>query len=165
MGTSHKPGLTDYLAGHARQDQIIHTTRYTLLDVIGCGSRGEAGPKLLGSSTMNKLVEQLRADYDVILVDSPPLGACVDPMILGTLTRNLVLVLRTGTTDRVMAESKLQILDRLPIRVLGAILNDVPARGPYRYYSYISGYEVLPEVQVGQEVGTLPASEEGGAVA
>lgn len=159
MGTSHKPGLTDYLAGHARSEQIINATRYTLLDVIGCGSRGEAGPKLLGSSAMNKLIEDLREDYDIILIDSPPLGACVDPMILGTLTRNLVLVLRTGTTDRVMAESKLQILDRLPIRVLGAILNDVPARGPYRYYSYLSGYEVLPEVQVGQEVGSLPGGD------
>jgi hypothetical protein len=45
--------------------------------------------------------------------------------------------------------------------VLGAILNDVPARGPYRYYSYISGYEVLDDVTVGQEVGSLPASDAG----
>ncbi len=161
MGTSHKPGLTDFLAGHATREQIVQSTRYTLLDVIGCGSRGEAGPKLLGSAAMTRLMEALRQDYDVILVDSPPLGACVDPMILGTLTRNLALVLRTGTTDRTMAESKLQILDRLPVRVLGAILNDVPARGPYRYYSYISGYEVLDEVAVGQEVSSLPAPEVG----
>lgn len=161
LGTPHKPGLTDFLAGHATREQIVQSTRYTLLDVIGCGSRGEAGPKLLGSAAMTRLMEALRQDYDIILVDSPPLGACVDPMILGTLTRNLALVLRTGTTDRTMAESKLQILDRLPVRVLGAILNDVPARGPYRYYSYISGYEVLDEVAVGQEVTSLPASELG----
>ena len=54
----------------------------------------------------------MRGRYDVILVDSPPLGACVDPMILGTLTRNLVLVLRTGTTDRTMAEAKLDALEK-----------------------------------------------------
>lgn len=156
MGNTHKPGLTDHLAGHARRDQIVQRTRYTLLDMIGCGSRGEAGPKLLGSSAMARLIEELRKDYDVILVDSPPLGACADPMILGTLTRNLILVLRTGTTDRVMAESKLQILDRMPVRVLGAVLNDVPARGPYRYYSYIAGYEVLDDGPTGQEVGSLP---------
>ncbi|MGH6691736.1 MAG: tyrosine-protein kinase family protein, partial [Gammaproteobacteria bacterium] len=163
MGTTHKPGLTDYLAGQATRDQIVQNTRYSLLDMIGCGSRGEAGPKLLGSTAMTRLIDELRSEYDVILVDSPPLGACVDPMILGTLTRNLVLVLRTGTTDRAMAESKLLILDRLPVRVVGAVLNDVPARGPYRYYSYLSGYEVLDDAQTGQEVGSLPAAESNGA--
>lgn len=156
MGSKHKPGLTDHLAGHARREQIVQRTRYALLDMIPCGSRGEAGPKLLGSAAMSRLMQDLRKDYDVILVDSPPLGACADPMILGTLTGNLVLVLRTGTTDRVMAESKLQILDRMPVRVLGAVLNDVPSRGPYRYYSYIAGYEVLDDVGTGQEVGSLP---------
>jgi capsular exopolysaccharide synthesis family protein len=163
MGTTHKPGLTDYLAGHATRDQIVQNTRYTLLDMIGCGSRGEAGPKLLGSAAMSRLMDDLRTEYDVILVDSPPLGACVDPMILGTLTRNLVLVLRTGTTDRAMAESKLLILDRLPVRVVGAVLNDVPARGPYRYYSYLSGYEVLDDAQTGQEVGSLPSAQANGS--
>lgn len=162
MGNSHKPGLTDYLSGHATREQILQSTRYALLDMIGCGSRGEAGPKLLGSTSMNRLIDDLRREYDVILVDSPPLGACVDPMILGTLTRNLILVLRTGTTDRAMAESKLQILDRLPVRVLGAVLNDVPATGPYRYYSYLAGYEVLDDARIGQEIGSLPASDGNG---
>jgi tyrosine-protein kinase Etk/Wzc len=145
MGTSHKPGLTDYLAGKVTRAEIVQSTRYPLLDMIGCGSRGEHGPKLLGSPAMSRLIQDLKGEYDVILIDSPPLGACVDPMILGTLTRNMVLILRTGTTDRTMAESKLDTLDRLPIRVIGAILNDVSAHGPYRYYSYMSGYEVIED--------------------
>ncbi len=155
LGIRHKPGLTDYLAGKVSRGEIIQTTQYPMLQVIGCGSRGEAGPKLLGSPTMRELIRDLRPDYDVILVDSPPLGACVDPMILGTLTRNLVLVLRTGSTDRSLAESKLDVLDRLPVRVVGAILNDVSSGGQYRYYSYISGYEVLDD----EEPDQLPAAE------
>jgi capsular exopolysaccharide synthesis family protein len=157
LGTTHKPGLTDYLSGKVTRAEIVRSTRYPLLDIIGCGSRGEQGPKLLGSPAMSRLFQDLKSDYDVILVDSPPLGACVDPMILGTLTKNLVLVLRTGTTDRTMAESKLDVLDRLPVRVLGAILNDVSSHGPYRYYSYISGYEILDDVEPGAEIKQLPA--------
>lgn len=157
LGTTHKPGLTDYLSGKVTRAEIVRSTRYPLLDLIGCGSRGEQGPKLLGSPAMSRLFQELKSDYDVILVDSPPLGACVDPMILGTLTKNLVLVLRTGTTDRTMAESKLDVLDRLPVRVLGAILNDVSSHGPYRYYSYISGYEILDDVEPGAEIKQLPA--------
>jgi Mrp family chromosome partitioning ATPase len=71
----------------------------------------------------------------------------------------MVMVLRTGTTDRTMAESKLDILDRLPVRVLGAILNDVSASGPYRYYSYMTGYEVVEELPPGQPVEDVEADE------
>ncbi len=159
LGAQHRPGLTDYLGGRTDRASIIQETRYPLLHFIGCGSRQESGPKLLGSPTMRQLMRDLRADYDVILVDSPPLGACVDPMVLATLTRNLVLVVRTGSTDRSLAESKLDALDRLPVRVVGAVLNDVTQGSQYRYYSYVSGYEVLDED--GQHA--LPGVESGSA--
>jgi polysaccharide biosynthesis transport protein len=158
LGVHHKPGLSDHLAGRFTLAEVVQSTRYPLLDVIGCGSRRESAPRLLGSHAMRKLMETVRGRYDVILVDSPPLGACVDPMILGTLTRNLVVILRTGTTDRTMAEAKLDALERLPVRVLGAILNDVSASGPYRYYSYVGGYEVLEEVPDGVEVKAVESA-------
>jgi tyrosine-protein kinase Etk/Wzc len=147
LGATHKPGLTDYLGGRTDRKTMIQETRYPLLHFIGCGSRQDGGPKLLGSPAMRNLMRDLRTEYDVILVDSPPLGACVDPMILATLTRNLVLVVRSGSTDRTLAESKLDALDRLPVRVLGAVLNDVTQGGPYRYYSYVSGYEVIDDAE------------------
>jgi len=57
-----------------------------------------------------------------------------------------VLVLRTGLTDREMAANKLEMLDRLPTRILGAVLNDVRAGdGSYRYYSYLPGYNTHDE--------------------
>ena len=50
-------------------------------------------------------------------------------------------MLRAGETDRQLAEAKLQVLDRLPIRLLGAILNDVRVgEGAYKYYAYNYGY-------------------------
>lgn len=156
LGADHRPGLTDYLAGRVDRASTIQETRYPLLHFIGCGSRRDSGPKLLGSPAMRSLMQELRDEYDVIIVDSPPLGACVDPMILATLTRNLVLVVRSGTTDRTLAESKLDALDRLPVRVVGAILNDVSRGGPYRYYSYISGYEVIDD-----DGGLLPSAADG----
>jgi Mrp family chromosome partitioning ATPase len=64
-----------------------------------------------------------------------------------TLTGNLAVVIRTGTTDRGLAQAKLDQLARLPIRILGAILNDVdPSDGYHYYYSaYLPGYEPVPE--------------------
>jgi polysaccharide biosynthesis transport protein len=54
--------------------------------------------------------------------------------------------LRTGATDRTLATAKLGMVDRLPIRLLGAVLNGTPSQaGVYRYYSYLPGYQVAPE--------------------
>jgi hypothetical protein len=56
-----------------------------------------------------------------------------------------------------MAEAKLKILDRLPVRVIGAVLNDVRAEGAYQYYSYLSGYGMPGEMEnnLGPQVGQL----------
>jgi len=140
LGSVRVPGLTDFLSGNATTEEIVQATSYDSLDVIACGTRMQAGPELLGSSAMVNLVRDLRGSYDVILIDSPPLGAGVDPFLLSTLTGNALMVLRTGRTDREFAAAKLELLDRLPVRMLGAVLNDVPSTGAYRYYSYVSDY-------------------------
>src|SRR5260370_7548087 len=95
---------------------------------------------------MAGLIQRLRPAYDVILIDSPPLAGGVDPFILGTLTGNLLLVLRTGHSHREVAAAKLKMLHRLPVRLLGAVLNDVPPHAAYRHYSYyLPGYEAAHE--------------------
>ena len=158
MNQGRKPGLTDFLSGKATREQILRSTSYPQLTFVPCGTRTQAGPELLGSAAMRDLIAGMRAHYSVIIVDSPPLGAGIDPFVLGTLTGNMMVVLRTGVTDREMAEAKLDVLDRLPIRVLGAVLNDVREGGSYRYYSYsyyISGYEATDEE--GDEAKKLPS--------
>jgi len=72
----------------------------------------------------------------VIIVDSPPLSAGIDPLVLATHTTNLLMVLRVGETDRRLADAKLRIVDRLPVRAIGAVLNAASVSGSYRYYAY-----------------------------
>jgi succinoglycan biosynthesis transport protein ExoP len=149
FNVSRQPGLVDFLRGEAGRDQIVQPTRYAGLSLIGCGTRTQRAPEVLGSPAMSQLVAELRSEYDVIVVDSPPLAAGVDPFILGTVTGALLLVLRTGHSHREMAGAKLEVLERLPIRMLGAILNDVPRGAAYGYYAYYSyylpGYEAVDE--------------------
>jgi len=146
LGVNRKPGLTDVLAGAAPIDDALQTTSRAGLTFLGCGSRTRTGPELLSSSAMPQLLVDLRARYRVILVDSPPLAAGVEPYVLGTLTGNLLLVLRLGMTDRDLAEGKLDALDRLPIRVLGAVLNGVRSPDVYGRYAYsLEGYELHDE--------------------
>ena len=147
---SRQPGLTDFLREDAAREQIVQATTYPWLYMVGCGTRTHRAPELLGSPAMGQLLTALRSAYDVILIDSPPLGAGVDPFILGTATGNVLLVLRTGYSHREVTGAKLEVLDRLPIRTLGAVLNDVPrGAGSYYYYApysyYLPGYEAVDE--------------------
>ena len=146
LGGERRPGLTDVLRGDVPLEAAMRTTSYEALTLIPCGVRTSDAPELLGSAKMPELLARLRGDYDVILVDSPPLGAGIDPFVLGTLTGNLLLVLRTGVSHREVMAAKLEVLRRLPVRLLGAVLNDVPPGAAYQYYSYYTpGYEAQDE--------------------
>ena len=141
FGVERRPGLLDHLSGEADPTAVLRPTTHVNLMVVPCGTRRRQGPELLGSARMQDFINVLRGRFEVIIIDTPPLGAGIDPFVLGTATGNLALVLRAGETDRQLAEAKLQVLDRLPIRLLGAILNDVRVgEGAYKYYAYSYGY-------------------------
>lgn len=152
MSVKRSPGLTDYLSGLVQIDEILQTAANGIT-TIGSGRRMHSGPELLGSAAMAQLIRTLRSQFGVIIVDTPPLGAGVDSYVIGTATGNIVLVLRTGRTDGQIAEAKLALLDRLPVRVLGAVLNDVPPSKLYRNYTYLTGYETQEEAEVLQVTG------------
>jgi capsular exopolysaccharide synthesis family protein len=155
-----RPGLLDYLELGLPVDGVIYPTQYQGLSVLPSGSRMARGPELLGSSRMTDLMASVRNQYQVILVDSPPLGAGVDAFVLGTATGSVAVILRTGETDRQLAHAKLQLMERLPTRLVGAILNHIQVgRGAYKYYAYEYTPEVEPvsEEPVGSEDRPLPA--------
>jgi polysaccharide biosynthesis transport protein len=145
FGAERRPGLLDHLSGEVPLDGVLRPTTHTNLTLIPCGTRHQHGPELLGSRAMRELIAELKGRYNVLIIDSPPLGAGIDPFVLGTATGNIMLVLRSGETDRQMAEAKLRLLDRLPVRVLGAVLNDIQTKGVYKYYAYIYGYTAEEE--------------------
>jgi tyrosine-protein kinase Etk/Wzc len=153
FSVERKPGLMDMLNGHATIDEIIVHIDDAGVDFIPTGTRLAAAPEMLASPKMQQTLAELRTRYQAIIVDSPPLGAGVDPLILASLTGTLVVVLRNGVTDRTFAGARLDALQRLPIRILGAILNDVRAsEGMYRYYTYISGYRSEDEIESDEEM-------------
>ena len=156
FGVERRPGLLDYLTGEIPLVDLRRQTSHPQLTLITGGSRKRNAPELLGGSVMRELVTALRSQYDVMIIDSPPLGAGIDPFVLATLTGNLLLVMRAGATERDLAEAKLQIVDQLPIRMVGAILNDVRASmNEYKYYSYSYGYGAADEAK---EKTALPSA-------
>src|SRR5439155_61848 len=131
--------------GHAKHHegvlQVLEAVRAIRLNVLhahGVGpaivtvtSPGRADGKSFLAS--NLAVAFADAGYRTLLID-------------GDIRCSMVLVLRTGVSDRALMQTKLGVLDHLPIRVLGAVLNGVVPGGVYRYYSYyLEGYEAKDE--------------------
>ncbi len=140
FGVPQKPGLVDYLQGTGTLDETVYPTSYERLSLVPCGTRHRQAPEMVTTAAMESLLDELRARFDVVIVDSPPLGAGTDAYALATLTGGLLMVLRVGVTDRKMAVAKLETMDRLPIRPLGAVLNGIEPKGVFQYYHYLEGY-------------------------
>jgi capsular exopolysaccharide synthesis family protein len=159
-----RPGLVDHLTGDVVVEDVIRETSHANLFVIPCGTRRHRGPELLAADSTVKMIRSLRTRFDAVILDTAPLGAGIDPYALGAAAGTMMIVLRTGQTDRKLAQAKLTTLDRLPVRLIGAVLNDIQAEGMYKYYSYLDGYGTLDEdeeprlVQAGSGSGSsLPA--------
>jgi Mrp family chromosome partitioning ATPase len=103
---------------------------------------------------LTRLVADLRARYDVVIFDTPPLAAGIDGYAIAAATGSLLVVLRIGQTEKRMAAAKLLLVDRLPINVLGTVLNAVPTYGEYEYYGYVGGYGTV-ELEPGHEVARV----------
>ena len=145
LGADRKPGLTDYLSRRAHEGQVVKHASLGAIDIVPSGTRRAIGPELLHSARMSEFFADLKSQYEVVLVDSPPMAAGVDPLVLANMTGSMLLVLRTGATHREQMDAQLDAVSRLPIRVLGAVLNDVPVKGAYGYYySAYGAYTALP---------------------
>lgn len=150
FSVDRRPGLLDFLSGQASiQDIIRPVENNAKLFVLTSGTRRHRGPELLTSAALPELLNALRDQFDVILVDSAPLGAGIDAYAFGVATGNMAVVMRTGVSDRRMAKAKVKLLERFPVRILGAIVNDVPSAGLYQEYSYLYGYS--PDSDMGDQ--------------
>jgi succinoglycan biosynthesis transport protein ExoP len=129
------PGLVEYLHGFEGMDSIVRATSSPNLFVIPRGARKNRSPELLVSEVMSRLLLTMRERFDVVIIDSPPLVAGMDAYALGAAAGSMLIVLRPAVTDRKLAAAKLEVLDRLPIRILGAVVNAIPdGHGSYEYY-------------------------------
>jgi capsular exopolysaccharide synthesis family protein len=140
------PGVVEYLEGTSLLGEVVQPTTHDNLSLVATGTRHRRGPELLATPRMRQLVAALAAEFDAVIVDSPPLGAGTDAYVLGDATTHVALVVRRAATDLRMAEAKLQTFDQLPVQVIGAVLNEVDGEaGMYQYFSYDPEYLLVED--------------------
>lgn len=136
FGTQRSPGLSDVLRGSCSLGEALRSTPHERLQLLPSGTRFRTAPELLTSAVMHRTLMDLRAQFDAIVVDSSPLSAGIDPFALSATTGHVLLVLRAEQSDLRLTRAKLELLGRLPTRVLGVAINDIKMQGEYRDYSF-----------------------------
>ena len=133
------PGLTDVLMERASLEEAKQDTEVENLTLVARGSSRGFSADLLDGARMDELIETLRSEYDVVIVDGPPLAAGADVLMLGQRVDKVVLVLRAGSTKEDLARAKLETLGNVQTPIVGAVLNAMPKSTPY-YEHYVHYY-------------------------
>ncbi|HEY3438840.1 MAG TPA: polysaccharide biosynthesis tyrosine autokinase [Actinotalea sp.] len=131
-------GLTTVLIGRARLEDVIQPWGNGQLHVLASGQIPPNPSELLGSRAMATLLERLGQQYDVVLIDTPPLLPVTDAAILARVTSGALVVVSSSTLHRQQLTDSLGALETVGARVLGVVLNRVPPKeaGSYSYYDY-----------------------------
>lgn len=125
FGVSREPGLSQLLLGQAAAEQVIRKTSVERLCVLPAGPLPPvSATDLLDGGVIRSLIEALSTDFDLVVIDTPPVLATSTAAILGTQVDGVVLVVRAGQTDRDAARETVQQLASVGARVVGSVLND-----------------------------------------
>jgi capsular exopolysaccharide synthesis family protein len=135
------PGLTDLIVGKSAASQAIHSTRIEGLQMLPCGYQTPNPAELLGSPMMKQIIDALRAHYEWVLIDAPPLLAMPDAAVLCSLVDGVVLVIAAEAATKPAVMRAVDQVRGVGGKVVGLVLNKVNLeRNSYYYSQYYGEY-------------------------
>lgn len=137
------PGLTDMLVGRAKASEAIRKLSNGLY-VLPAGTLPPNPAELLGSKTMGLLIEQMKQNFDQIILDTPPINALSDSLVLTPYSSGVVLVTRQGMTAGKSLRAAIQKLEFADAHIFGVILTGNKTekrRSSKKGYGYGYGYD------------------------
>ena len=139
--TLRNRGLEELILGPGLDEQFIHPTELNNLRVICSGPTPGNPSELLGSPGMAQLSQQLQEMADVVVYDTPPIGAVTDGAVLAARADGVVLVVEQGRVSVNQISRSRDTLQAVGARILGVVLNKLPASEAVEHYAQYYGYE------------------------
>jgi succinoglycan biosynthesis transport protein ExoP len=142
LKSEKQAGLVDLLMGHVEVDEVVRYHEAPGYWMLSAGNHTQNPTDLLGSERMKSLIAGFKETFDLIVIDSPPVGPVIDPIVVSQLSDKIVLVVRWGSTARELVK---QCVDQLSghRKVAGVVFNHVNDRQAQKYgksaYSYYYG--------------------------
>ncbi|EKP48345.1 tyrosine-protein kinase Ptk [Acinetobacter baumannii Naval-2] len=142
-----KPGLSELLSGQADLQKVLHKTQVANLDVITRGKSPTNPSEILSSNQFKELLEQLQSQYDHIIIDTPPVLAVTDGIIISQYTGVNLIVARYAKSQMKELELTVNRFEQAGVKVNGFILYDIQrASAGYGYgYNYAYAYKAQKE--------------------
>lgn len=137
LDTKIKMGLSDYLSGQAEIKDIICETNHQNLSVVYSGPIPPNALELLNGRSMEALLTEMASQYDVIIIDTPPLNTVSDSLSLVNLVDGFVVVVKSRVSTHSELKTVLRKLEFAEAKVLGVVLNaHERSKTQYSKYSY-----------------------------
>ena len=139
LGLSNTVGISNVLTQNLPVQEAM---KESMLDiqVLTCGPTPPNPAELLNSNRLKELLNQLKQHFDIILIDTPPVGVVTDAAILSTLVDGTLMVVASHQTESDQAVRAMKLLQTVGAKVLGTVLTKVPADRKgyygYQYYEY-----------------------------
>ncbi len=132
---------TVLLYGGDWREAVLRPAGQPYLHVLPAGPSSRQAADLVGPS-LGELLAEASAEYDLIILDAPPLLGFAEPMQMATAVDGVIIVTRAGVTNRRAVNSAVQTLSRIRANLLGIVLNEVHRQisDEYYYYSYYRKY-------------------------
>ncbi|PIV99422.1 MAG: capsular biosynthesis protein, partial [Deltaproteobacteria bacterium CG17_big_fil_post_rev_8_21_14_2_50_63_7] len=138
FGVEPATGLSEVLIEHATLEQAILETEIDGLDLLPCGPIPPNPAELFHTQRFLDVLEELKKRYERVIIDSPPVIAVTDAMILAQLVDGVILVSKAGSTRRELLKRSKELLEGIGANLIGTILNNVNFEnrryGKYYYY-------------------------------
>jgi len=134
FGIANHRGLSNLILGDADFSVIVHPEEYPNLSVVTSGPIPPNSSELLGSARMKHVMDLLREDYDMIIVDSPPILPVTDAAVASALADGVILVVEASSTRSGDVRHAQEVLDAAHANLLGVVLNRVRRTATHDYY-------------------------------
>jgi len=141
FGDNDSEGFLDYLFGRVQYEKIIKKSEVRNLDFITAGSIPPNPSEILGSPVMKSFIDRLRNDYEIVIIDSPPIMAVSDSEILARFVDVCLLVVSANTSEVDWLNESVNLLKQEHINLAGVLLNNFNYKSGYHsYYKYYDHY-------------------------
>jgi len=142
FGVENDMGMTDIIVNGVGFESVVkRIDEINNLHVITCGMIPPNPAEILESEKMSNLINKLKSKYDLIIMDSPPVGELTDAAIISRNADGVILVVASGESNIEVARHARNALQNVNARILGAVLTKVDKNsGRYYYYKYKQYY-------------------------
>jgi capsular exopolysaccharide synthesis family protein len=136
LGLDAAVGLTTILVGKTEVQEAIQVHEPSGLHFLASGAKPPNPTEILQSRVTHDLIKQLRDEYDMVIIDAPPLLPVADASVLAALADGTMLVIKHGKTTRDQLGEAIARLNQVGGRLFGVVVNMIPRRATNSYYYY-----------------------------